>query len=81
MTELFGPIANVGKDDKVLDICAGTGGFLISSMVQMMRSATTEAEVEDIKKKQLIGVEQNPTMYALAASNMILRGDRKANMH
>lgn len=81
VTELFGLIANVGKDDKVLDICAGTGGFLISSMVQMMRSATTEAEVEDIKKKQLIGVEQNPTMYALAASNMILRGDGKANMH
>lgn len=81
VTELFGLIANVGKDDKVLDIYAGTGGFLISSMVQMMRSATTEAEVEDIKKKQLIGVEQNPTMYALAASNMILRGDGKANMH
>lgn len=81
VTELFSLIANVGKDDKVLDICAGTGGFLISAMVQMMRSATTEAEVEDIKKKQLIGVEQNPTMYALAASNMILRGDGKANMH
>lgn len=81
VTELFGLIANVGKDDKVLDICAGTGGFLISSMVQMMRSATTEAEVEDIKKNRLIGVEQNPTMYALAASNMILRGDGKANLH
>ncbi|MCB4208209.1 class I SAM-dependent DNA methyltransferase [Arthrobacter sp. UM1] len=81
VTELFGLIANVGKDDKVLDICAGTGGFLISAMVQMTRSATTEAEVEDIKKNQLIGVEQNPTMYALAASNMILRGDGKANLY
>lgn len=81
VTELFALIANVSKDDKVLDICAGTGGFLISAMVQMIKTATTEAEVSDIKKKRLIGVEQNPSMYALGASNMILRGDGKANLH
>ncbi|MGW5221133.1 N-6 DNA methylase [Nocardia sp. NPDC004085] len=81
VTELFSLIANVTKNDTVLDICAGTGGFLISAMSQMMKSATTEAEIESIKKKQLIGIEQNPSMYALAASNMILRGDGKANLH
>ncbi|WP_244629160.1 HsdM family class I SAM-dependent methyltransferase [Clavibacter capsici] len=81
MTELFGLIANVSKEDKVLDICAGTGGFLISSMVQMVKTATTEAEVLDIKQNRLIGVEQNPSMYALGASNMILRGDGKANLY
>lgn len=37
--------------------------------------------MEAIKKQQLIGIEQNPTMYALAASNMILRGDGKANLY
>lgn len=81
VTDLFGLLANVNKDSVVLDPCAGTGGFLISAMNQMMRTATTEAEVENIKKKQLIGVEQNPSMYALAASNMILRGDGKANLY
>jgi len=81
VTELFGLLANVNKTDKVVDICAGTGGFLISAMAQMMKSATTDTEVESIKKHQLIGVEQNPTMYALAASNMILRGDGKANLY
>lgn len=81
VTDLFGLLANVNKDCIVLDPCAGTGGFLISAMNQMMRTATTEAEVENIKKKQLIGVEQNPSMYALAASNMILRGDGKANLY
>lgn len=81
ITELFGLIANVSKDDKVLDICAGTGGFLISSMVQMIKTATTEAEVTDIKQNRLIGIEQNPSMYALGASNMILRGDGKANLY
>ncbi|ALG29554.1 restriction endonuclease [Glutamicibacter halophytocola] len=81
VTELFGLIANVSKDDKVLDICAGTGGFLISAMMQMIKSATTEADVADIKQNRLIGVEQNPSMYALGASNMILRGDGKANLY
>lgn len=80
VTELFSHIANITKDDKVIDICAGTGGFLISAMHQMVRTAVTEQDVEDIKKENLIGVKQNPSMYALAASNMILRGDGKANL-
>lgn len=81
ITELFARIANVTKDSVVLDICAGTGGFLISAMSQMMRSATTEKQRMQIKRHGLIGVEQQPHMFALAASNMILRGDGKANLY
>lgn len=80
LTELFALLANVKKDSTVLDICAGTGGFLISAMHQMMRGATTDAQKKRIQQKGLIGVEQQPNMYALAASNMILRGDGKANL-
>lgn len=81
VTELFALIANVTKDDIVVDTCAGTGGFLISAMMQMAKTATTQAEVDSIKKQRLVGVEQRASMYALAASNMILRGDGKANLH
>ncbi|WP_218973472.1 class I SAM-dependent DNA methyltransferase [Janthinobacterium sp. 61] len=81
VTELFALLANVNKDSKVLDICAGTGGFLISAMHRMFKSATTEDERNRIKKLGLIGVEQQPNMFALAASNMILRGDGKANLY
>lgn len=81
ITELFSLLANVKKTDTVLDICAGTGGFLVSAMFQMMRQTVTEAEKERIKEHGLIGVEQQPGMFALAASNMILRGDGKANLH
>jgi len=81
ITELFALIANANKDSKVLDICAGTGGFLISAMHKMFKSAMTEAERTYIKKECLIGVEQQPNMFALAASNMILRGDGKANLY
>ncbi len=81
ITELFALLANVNKHSTVADICAGTGGFLISAMSQMMRGADTEAERTRIKRDGLIGVEQQPNMFALAASNMILRGDGKANLY
>ena len=81
ITELFALLANVQKDSKVLDICTGTGGFLISAMQQMMRKTITDTEKDYIRKNCLIGVEQQPNMYALATSNMILRGDGKANLY
>jgi SAM-dependent methyltransferase len=81
IAELFSLLADVGPESKVLDICAGTGGFLISAMQHMLKRAMTEKERADIKKNKLIGIENNPKMFALAASNMILRGDGKANLH
>lgn len=81
ISELFSLIANVNPQSKVLDICAGTGGFLISAMQQMLKKSVTDAERETIKKDGLIGIENSPKMFALAASNMILRGDGKANLH
>lgn len=81
ITELFALLANVNKNSTVLDICAGTGGFLISAMQQMMKQAITTDDKERIKRVGLIGIEQQPNMYTLAASNMILRGDGKANLY
>lgn len=81
ITELFAELANASKTDTVLDTCAGTGGFLISAMNRMLSTATTETERSSIRKHRLVGVEQQPGMYALAASNMILRGDGKANLY
>lgn len=81
ITELFSLIANLNTNSKVLDICTGTGGFLISAMHSMIKKSKTHAEIEKIKKENLVGVEQQPNMFALAASNMILRGDGKANLY
>ena len=81
ITELFCELANINKKDTVIDICAGTGGFLISAMLSMLKTALTEEERNDIKKNRLIGIENGPKMFSLSASNMILRGDGKANLH
>ena len=80
VAELFSLIANVSPESRVLDICAGTGGFLISAMQHMLKKAVTEQERNDIKKNRLIGIENSPKMFALAASNMILRGDGKSGI-
>ncbi|WP_187489147.1 N-6 DNA methylase, partial [Pantoea agglomerans] len=55
--------------------------FLISAMHQMFKSAVTDRDRSIIRKRGLVGVEQQPNMFALAASNMILRGDGKANLY
>jgi type I restriction enzyme M protein len=82
LTELFVQIAEVSVADTVLDPCAGTGGFLISAMAEMDRQIGDDAERKtEVRVAQLIGIEQQPQMFALCASNMMLRGDGKSNLH
>jgi type I restriction enzyme M protein len=82
ITELMIDLVRVNKDTVLLDTCTGTGQFLISGMTKMIKEANgDEKEIEKIKKERLVGVEQQPHMYAMAASNMILRGDGKANLY
>jgi len=82
ITELFVELARVNIDSKVLDPCAWTWWFLISAMKKMINDASWEEKlIERIKKEQLIWIEQNPNMYTLACSNMILRWDWKANIY
>lgn len=84
VTQLFPLLANVDHNSVVLDPCAGTGGFLVAAMEHMSTRrgevALTQAQIERIKKKGLVGVEFQSNMYALSASNMLLRGDGRANL-
>jgi type I restriction-modification system DNA methylase subunit len=80
ITDLFADIANLDKNSVVLDICAGTAGFLISAMKKMTENTSAD-EKQRILTHNLIGIEQEPQMFALAVSNMILRGDGKTNLY
>jgi type I restriction enzyme M protein len=87
ITDFMAEIVGVNKDSIVLDTCTGTGGFLVSAMNRMVNCANNiadstlrEAKIIEIKKKGLIGVEQNNKMYAMACTNMIFRGDGKAKI-
>ena len=82
ITELFVDIANVNKDDIIFDNCCGTASFLISAMKKMTDEAgNDESKKKRIKETQLIGIEQQSNMFALACANMILRGDGKTHIY
>lgn len=80
ITDLFADLAKLNKNSVVLDICCGTGGFLISAMKKMTAGVSAD-EKRHILENSLIGIEQEPQMFALAVSNMILRGDGKTNLY
>lgn len=80
ITDLFADLAKLNKNSVVLDTCCGTGGFLISAMKKMTENVSAE-EKKYILDNSLIGIEQEPQMFALAVSNMILRGDGKTNLY
>ena len=80
ITDLMCDIIDVGPNDIVLDPCCGTAGFLISAMHRMISQADNDYQRKDIKKKQLHGFELQSNMFAVAATNMILRDDGNSNL-
>lgn len=94
ITELFCDIAEFYSDKKmtektkIIDICCGTGAFLISSLARIKENIFNEKTSESVKNEKyctaqtysLIGVERDPSMYALAYANMRFHGDGKSNL-
>ncbi len=80
ITDLFCDLAEVNKNSKVLDLCTGTGAFLISAMEKMLSDDPTVAEINSIYQNSLVGCETQTNMFALACANMIIRGDGKTNL-
>ena len=79
--DLFCELLNVSANDVVLDPCCGTAGFLVAAMHHMLEKAgDSPSKRNDIKKKQLHGYELQSNMFAIAATNMILRDDGNSNI-
>lgn len=86
--ELMAKLCKVNKDSYVWDYAAGSAGFLISAMKQMLKDAenniTSPKELDKkiayIKYHQLLGIEKRADIYMLAVLNMILMGDGSTNI-
>lgn len=71
---LMAKMVKVNKKSVVLDICGGTLGFIISAHTLMISDAAGDMNlIEKIKDNQLVAIEQQPEMFALAAANLFLR--------
>jgi type I restriction-modification system DNA methylase subunit len=79
LTEFMCGLAEVNKNSKVVDICCGSGTFLVSAMSKMFKDANT-TEIARIRRESLFGVESDDDIYTLAIANMIVRGDGKSNI-
>ena len=80
LTEFMCDLADVNKNSRVVDICCGSGSFLVTAMNKMFRNANPD-EVENIRKNGLYGVEFDDGLYTLAIANMIIRKDGKSNIY
>ena len=79
--DLFCDLLNIQANDIVLDPCCGTAGFLVAAMHHMLEKAgNDQTKRKNIKKKQLHGFELQSNMFAIAATNMILRDDGNSNI-
>ena len=79
LTDFMAEVAGVNKNSKVVDICAGSGSFLVTAMSKMFRDANPD-EIARIRKNGLFGVEADPHIYTLCIANMIVRRDGKSNI-
>lgn len=95
ITELFCDIAEIflerklDEKTKVLDVCCGTGAFLIAALNRMDYNIITDISRSEKNKKQsrkdvrkacLVGVDNDEKMFALAYANMRFHGDGKSNL-
>jgi protein-L-isoaspartate O-methyltransferase len=79
LTEFMCGLAEVNKNSRIVDICCGSGTFLVTAMSKMFKGAN-DKDIERIRKNALFGIESQDEIYTLAIANMIIRGDGKSNI-
>ena len=80
LTEFMCDLAGVNKYSRVVDICCGSGSFLVTAMSKMFKDANPE-EISNVRKDGLYGVEFDDGLYTLSIANMIIRKDGKSNIY
>ena len=86
ITSLFTDLIEIKTNDVIFDPACGTGAFLIAGMNKLIKEienssiSNKKERIRNIKANQLIGFEKSSTMYSLAISNMLFRGDGKSQI-
>lgn len=86
ITKLFTELIDIKTNDVILDTCCGTGAFLIAGMNRLVTEiensnlSNKKDKINKLKQNQLVGFEKSSTMYSLAISNMLFRGDGKSRI-
>lgn len=79
--ELFAYLGELDENTKILDMCFGTGGFLVAALQKEIIAAKGDKDkIQNIKNNNICGVELDGDRYTYGCVNMILRGDGHSNM-
>ena len=82
ITKMFSEMAHVSPQSRVLDICAGTAGFLTAAWRKVALSPDySRAEKEQFRRNNLFGVEVEPSIYIVGCLNMFLNKDGKSHLY
>ncbi|NCA80968.1 MAG: SAM-dependent DNA methyltransferase, partial [Sphingobacteriia bacterium] len=73
-------VVGVNRHSVVLDPCCGSGAFLVRAMTEAMSDCDTEEQRENVKKKQIYGIEYEETAFGLATTNMLIHSDGNSNI-
>ncbi|MCR1912958.1 MULTISPECIES: N-6 DNA methylase [Enterococcus] len=88
VANLMAKLARVNKNSYVWDFATGSGGLLVAAMNLMIEDAKNtinspeelSIKIENIRDRQILGIEILPEIYILAVLNMILMGDGSSNI-
>lgn len=80
ITDFMSKITGVNKNSIILDPCCGSGSFLVRAMTQAMDDCNTSQEMDEVKKKQIYGIEYDENIYGLATTNMLIHSDGNSNI-
>ena len=72
ITNFAAKVIDIQKKDIVFDPTCGTGGFLVAALDKVRNDG---GNIDNFKKGNLHGVEQDPLVVTLAIVNMVFRGD------
>ena len=70
-------VVDVRRNNIIFDPACGTGGFLVAALDKVRQETR---DIDDFKRGNLYGIEEDPLIAALAIVNMIFRGDGSSNI-
>lgn len=87
ITDFMCRLTDVDCTKTVIDICCGSGSFLVQAMVKELadaRNGRTEREALEmmkiIKESHIYGIEVEEKAYGLSTTNMLIHGDGNSNI-
>lgn len=83
ITKLFCDLAKIDLDSRILDICAGTGGFLTAAWKKIKHGEDSmeKEKIETFRDQQLFGIEKDKSIYTIISLNMFLNKEGNSNIY